>query len=290
MYKINGKIEFSPEKKMLDNGTNSIKLRATAALCLELFLEKQGILIPHKELCEYAWEKFGMTVTNNVLHNTIFYLRKSLTDLGELESTCIESIPRRGFVFSKKIDVIYQNGSIIQDKALENDIEKTANILNDTKENNHTKTREHIENTPLGKPEFDISKNNIKDHNITISKKTKLRLPYYVVSLVFLFFLFVAAGFLLVSNNSFTAEYKFKGHLEDCIVYQNSDGFTFEDIKEIKDMKKNCKTSKFIYLTTYPYTNKISVIKCDEELSMFSDDVCYSSYFLTKESVDKNEH
>ncbi|WP_210487743.1 winged helix-turn-helix domain-containing protein [Pantoea ananatis] len=101
----NSVIFIVSEKKLIRlNDDCTAKLRTPAALCLTALLENQGSLVTHKNLFYLGWECFGMSASLNVLHNTIFYLRKHLSKMG-FKSNIIQTIPRRGFVISNNIEV-----------------------------------------------------------------------------------------------------------------------------------------------------------------------------------------
>ncbi|WP_075181803.1 winged helix-turn-helix domain-containing protein [Pantoea sp. 1.19] len=82
-----------------------LTLRAPAALCLKLLLENPGKIVAHRELCQYAWERFGIAVTNNTLHGVIYALRKAFSELGECGEEIIKTVPRRGFLLPETVQV-----------------------------------------------------------------------------------------------------------------------------------------------------------------------------------------
>ncbi|WP_367395726.1 transcriptional regulator [Pantoea sp. Ep11b] len=91
----------------ISDGTR-VRLRTPAAICLKLLLEKKGDIVTHNDLYHSCWEDFGMPASQNVLHNTIYSLRKALSETGYFESKIIQSINRRGFIFNRdfKVEVV----------------------------------------------------------------------------------------------------------------------------------------------------------------------------------------
>ncbi|MGD9425662.1 hypothetical protein ACLHDD_11015 [Pantoea sp. NSTU24] len=74
--------------------------------------------------------------------------------------------------------------------------------------------------------------------------------------------------------------YVHTGKLGACEVYQNNRAYDFKKLKLVDYLSRFCKEPRVLYLTNYPYSNKVSAINCREKISLFSDDICYSNYFI----------
>lgn len=106
-YIIEKRVRFIISEMSLERISDGarIRLRTPAAICLKLLLEKKGDVVTHNDLYSSCWENFGMTASQNVLHNTIYFLRKALTETGCFEEKTIYSLNRRGFVFNRNFNV-----------------------------------------------------------------------------------------------------------------------------------------------------------------------------------------
>lgn len=330
-YIIGKKARFVLSEKSLERISDGkkISLRTPASFCLKLLLENQGKLVTHEELYHSGWQCFGMTASLSVLHNTIYYLRKNLNDVGDFDNKIIETINRRGFVFSLKVDVysttiepedttvqdgqnyspesIQENpGSMISVEALtENPVypipslkdtstvsEKALPASNIDKHEILNETRAPIINATEDKNDI------IKDRYV--SKYSRNYFSFFVSlsknrsCMNFVFFGFFLPLFLLVFFSkvstiySFPSSYSHKGKLESCDVYQNNLSYDFNNLIQVDYLRNYCKSERTLYITYYPYTNKMSAINCRRKITLFSDDVCFSNYFIFNNNGLKN--
>ncbi|WP_075181749.1 winged helix-turn-helix domain-containing protein [Pantoea sp. 1.19] len=104
---INDHITFQVlERKLIHHSRQQvIMLRAPAALCLSVLLERKGEIVSQKELFQYGWEDFGIATSNNTLHGAIHSLRKALFQLSLNGDEVIKTVPRRGFIIGDAIRV-----------------------------------------------------------------------------------------------------------------------------------------------------------------------------------------
>lgn len=335
IYIIGDNVKFILAEKCLvrlDNGSK-VKLRATAAFCLLLLLEKQGTLVTHDELYKFGWERFGMTASLNVLHNTIFYLRKMLNQTGALESGIIETIHRRGFIFNLQVSVALTYINIdppeeeeamlseVQDQSSDDaegilflaEIEmaeqqnsdapramfgqdnlpearhapRQAGETESVNANSDMKSSSEIFSSPcLIQPEViainylasvrtsdPLSGPAVKNRTVTFPW------PRYVLLLSIL--LIVTCSLIILPAVS-PGSYVNMGKLGSCEVYQNNRAYDLKKLKMVDYINSFCKEPRVLYLTNYPYTNKVSAINCREKISLFSDDICFSNYFIYK--------
>lgn len=324
-YIIENRVKFVLSEKSLERVTDGykVKLRTPASFCLQLLLENQGKLITHDELYYSGWERFGMTATLSVLHNTIYYLRKVLHETGEFDNKIIETINRRGFVFSLQVNIVAVilnpegqksesdaasknplgtnekniEGSFPEDTTvyisslMEKDLDKESdlNIDEETKPDyfyrkewqnlKHENCNQLVNKVNMDFDNF-ISQDEKKTFSLieklnALSLNINLKITLSFVSVIILLYLCK-----IMLKDSFPGTYTFTGNLEKCEVYQNNTSYDFKKLKATEYLKKYCQTNRSLYLTFYPYTNKLSSLNCREKISFISDDICYSNYFI----------
>lgn len=324
IYIIGKCVRFILSEKSLERITDQskVKLRAPASFCLQLLLENQGKLVTHDELYLAGWKHFGMSVSLNVLHNTIYYLRKVLHETGGFDNTVIKTINRRGFIFNLRVSI----DSIVftpddQDLGMNaHDNKKHHNVfsrglVSDTVSKNKSDdmVNKAIINL-LGENENHVI-NNVKCHEII---KCKVRSSYstflvalirkialkitmpdilrkiykrlIAVAIIFIFFLLSALSLTkLMFNDPLPSSYIFTGKLERCDVYQNNISYDLKNLKALDYLKGYCREHRSLYLTYYPYINKLSALNCKKKISLLSDDICFSNLFTFKTDELNNE-
>lgn len=328
-YIIGKRVKFVLSEKSLEKMSDGhkVKLRAPASFCLKLLLENHGKMVTHDELCYSGWERFGMAASLSVLHNTIYYLRKMLNETGEFDSNIIETINRRGFVFSLKINVesetlYYENiqtlkgEKSISDDSVSNQHNMSPDIEAEKESVSHDASKESTgflnKNTLSGAEvsSYQIFGENEWQHSNPVSeiyaaKKVALNLAgsstenyckrvfqygknkiYAVIIMAFLLVSSVLTGLIVFTvffvKDSSLSSYVYMGKLGMCDVYQNNRVYEFNNLRSADYLREYCKENRSLYITFYPYTNKISAINCKSKISFFSDDICFSNYFIFK--------
>lgn len=127
---LNNLIRFEPEKKNLSSQDAHVHISAPASYCFQLLIEKQGELVTHEELYQYAWRQFGMEATANTLYQNISVIRRGLDKCG-LNEDIIRTMPRRGFIFSSAVVIQYARAQDYTDTEEINTTERTAAIPKD---------------------------------------------------------------------------------------------------------------------------------------------------------------
>ncbi|HCM9674273.1 TPA: winged helix-turn-helix domain-containing protein [Enterobacter roggenkampii] len=336
VYIIGRRVKFVLSEKSLQRMSDgyTVKLRAPASFCLKVLLDNQGNMVTHDELCYSGWERFGMAASLSVLHNTIYYLRKMLNDTGEFDNKIIETINRRGFVFTLKISVesdkissetnqnresekgssdrfILNEDDVSSEKEnekepLPHDASKEfacfsyQTVLNPIEINNHQNFGDNNYYQLNSAPDIYENKNVVENtqkistanflRNYLQSKKSVI---CFIFLSSFLIILSVPAGGIFFNvffqKDSSIPSYIYKGKLGMCDVYQNNESYNFNDLRLADYLRGYCKENRSLYVTFYPYTNKLSAINCTRKISFFSDDICFSNYFVFKNNGLKNE-
>ncbi|WP_075181767.1 transcriptional regulator [Pantoea sp. 1.19] len=286
VFLLDEKIEFIVSEKKLIRMADAytIRLRAPAAFCLLLLIERQGELVAHSDLCHYGWERFGMNVSPNVLHNTMFYLRKSLSDVGDFDAGLIETIPRRGFVLSAKTRVTRAG---VQGDEWSNDTAEEADA-------HDASDASDAHDDGASDSEADWQAGEAPEHHAGAAPPTgRRRARRYAVGLAALAVLSVillgVLAVLLFSRSLFPQQYAYAGQLDACDVYQNKLGRHVADMKLSRDLRPFCQQKRYLYVTSYLYSNRVSAITCKSKITLFSEDECISNYYIYRNNEDVYE-
>jgi DNA-binding winged helix-turn-helix (wHTH) protein len=338
IYIIGDNVKFILSEKCLvrlDNDTK-VKLRASAAFCLLLMLENHGKLVTHDDLYKFGWERFGMTASLNVLHNTIFYLRKMLNQAGDFDNGIIETIHRRGFIFNLQVAVALtyinmdtpEEEETIQAEEHDQNSDEAEDFLfsaesemaeqqnsdapraltgKDTPQETRPAPRQGDETESVkAKSEMKSSSETFSSPGLiqpevvainysasvrtsdnlsgpAVNRKRAVTFPWPRYILLLSILLVVACSLIIFSSVS-PGNYVNTGKLGACEVYQNNRAYDFKNLKMVDHLSRFCKEPRVLYLTNYPYSNKVSAINCREKISLFSDDICYSNYFIYKDT------
>lgn len=326
-YVIGKHVRFVLSEKSLEriSDGHKVKLRAPASFCLTLLLENQGSMVKHDELCYYGWERFGMAASLSVLHNTIYYLRKVLNETGKFDSNIIETINRRGFIFSLKISVESEVLNHKNSETLESEADEPNNIISNKYEASFEKkiekesfdqdllkgfigfsnqtilTGKEISNYQFfGENEWeqlnpaseiyenkkvtvDIKKSSTEDRLKKVFKFKRNGSCEFIFMAIFAV-LSCLMGLIIFTGHSVkdssVSSYVYMGKLDMCDVYQNNVAYNYTNLRAADYLRGFCKEKRSLYLTFYPYTNKLSAINCKAKISFFSDDICFSNYFI----------
>ncbi len=82
IYLICNELEFHPDSHLLRSRTDEreTSLFTAAARCLEILLQRQGELVPQREIMAFAWGAQGLVVSPNTFYQNISILRKALAE------------------------------------------------------------------------------------------------------------------------------------------------------------------------------------------------------------------
>jgi len=316
---LNNIINFEPEKKCIYSSESHVQISTPASYCFQLLIEKQGELVSHDELYQYAWRQFGMEATANTLYQNISIIRRSLDACG-LHQDIIRTMPRRGFILSPAVEIFHK-----RTRDLTSEIELVKDETSD-----YFTVNQHIDvltNSPddRKKSEFNISKNNAS--NVDIAPETHQsedrilseRLSdqesrHHAVPLLNKLFSSAIINPSILGNSILVSlviaalasviylvvELNLNQHLKNinyvyltsekgCDYFINRDGEDDQrSIKLLSTLQKQCSFGKYVYLTKYTEGGFISIISCKKPLSYFDGTLCISEY-INSENGGKND-
>lgn len=267
---INSIVNFEPEKKKISGGKGIFTLSASAALCFELLIENVGNLVTHDQFYDYAWRRFGMEPTSTSLYQNISTLRKSLRNSG-MEQDIIRTMPRRGFLLSPLTEI-----SRIGPERITEDDDNEEVISNDTPDTNDD-FMEKNETTEMNssRPLLPID---LKTQPVT-RRHNRMR-----------YFLACASGIAIGTIAYFIQTHMREGSLftpksvyyKGCIIYSNKDNnFQGDEMFRLIDgLNLRCENNRYAYITSYRFSDRISLIVCRNPLGDKETSKCHSFYYI----------
>lgn len=120
---INGSLIFDVNESKLiplnQEGENII-LNTPTARCLQLLVERQGMVVSREDFIEQVWGTKGIVVSQNTFYQNISLLRKSLKKAG-LSKDLIVTVRRKGFTLSREaVITLPDNQNAMSEGAVDN--------------------------------------------------------------------------------------------------------------------------------------------------------------------------
>ncbi|MCJ2229780.1 winged helix-turn-helix domain-containing protein, partial [Providencia rettgeri] len=236
--------------------TNEVAtLTVPANECLSIVLKNSPEVTTQKQLFHEVWEAHGIPINSNTFYQNISIIRKAFKQLGYTPDVLI-TIPRRGIVISKNIDIKKVKNHHLSEKKPLAVIEKPLTVIEQ----------------PL------------------VKKNTTKKNKYHVnLSVVFLILLCLVMVFLYYNNMSKIvspfSSYKYMGNYNDCSIYASesySKNFLDNILKTIGGVA--CYNNEKLYVSVYSNLPRISVIKCNEYIYL-SESICSSYYYYLKDNL-----
>lgn len=270
-YYLEGKVAYDPVTHSLNvpGDTDSlVTLAIPASLCLLALLQQQGEVVSHNELLAFAWESRGMMVSPNTLYQNMSILRKALSSSGVSEEI-IKTIPKRGFIIPANfpVECIYEESAAEQAAKMP----EKVSVPNSDASSYLSPTASAA--TPA-------------------SAMDALNTPPPIRTVLFAIACCVVFGLSWLISNTLTEEtipdyiapnfVKIES-VKDCQVFRNyslrGDGF-FE--RYITDKSITCGKEKWWYLTNYPPSLEVSLMRCSKPLNALTKEktsLCTSDFF-----------
>lgn len=242
---INDAILYTPEEHRLSplgvRGKENV-LNVPVSRCLQLLLQRPGVVISQEEFFREVWQKNGQYVTANTLYQNISLLRKGMREAG-LTKNIIKTVPKVGIVFSGAVEIMIEEG---------NDIVNSEN---------NSMPQERPENKNIVAP---IEQTALKSR---WQGKKILRIVLMAA--------FIVAIFILLTNNRSQSAQFFNTHdrisdVNQCSVYidrndleVNVEGY----VKSLEAKNVICNPDEFVYITKTPTNGETLVLFCNANAS-----------------------
>lgn len=248
-YLIERKIIFTPATQYLarvDQPEQQIKLKQTASLCLLLLIENQGKVVSQNELLEFGWGENHRQASFNAFYQSILSLRKSFLQL-ELDPSFITTIKRKGLIINEEIRI-----EEIETPQILASVAEESCVLN-------ADLTEFSDETP---------------HKPLITKTETMLIALTII----------ICGLILyprtASDDYFSGYITAQNNPTNCQYYFNHDASNFTRHTSFIDRNPGlCQSNKYIYITTYHESKKLSVILCRSPMQREQKNTCQSIYY-----------
>jgi len=281
---LNEFLIFEPEKKRITGRGRPVIIGASASLCLELLIENVGQLVTHQQFYDYVWRRFGTEPASTSLYQNISALRRALIKAG-LQDDIIRTMPRKGFLLSPKTTVLRENVS-------------ASAPVKGQPENIHVATPVE-NNAPPDSSSPDIKTTSAEEKKVKRSggehfphsvffKFRHFRPVLSVKRLLVMISLplfFLAILYVFSVNNRKHEENTFFSYITDyrgCKLFSKTDAsLSIEEIlKKTDELKIDCRTAPYIYLTAYKNADRLSYFSCQHPLDSSVRANCHSFYYV----------
>lgn len=257
-YLIEKKIEYSPSTNTLRSliDDSQFTLLAAASECLLLLLINHGKLVSKTKLTYVGWEQYNLHVSDNTFYQNILIMRKGIKFCG-INEEVIRTIPRKGMMIPNTVSVEILPLLTQEMQTCDNDL-----LVEDCKE-------EHAASLLItavnAKPEI---KKNVKKHILYST--------FFLAS-------FLLSLFYSLPKN-YISSYKNIESNSNCHIQIKSEHTNEEDFESFSLINPLiCDNGEFIYFTTYPYIQRVSLLMCKKEFtSYYHRNDCISYYYLEK--------
>ncbi|TKV14396.1 transcriptional regulator [Citrobacter sp. wls615] len=248
-YLIENRIIFTPDTQSLARvaqPNQQIKLKHSASLCLLLLIQHRGQVVSQNELLEFGWGKNHRQVSFNAFYQSILSLRKSLQQL-DLEQPLITTIPRKGLIIQESFDI----------QAIE--------------------TPESISSSG----EESVAPDTVIEELLPGTSRQSL---FTTAEIIMATLTLIICALILypwqASDDYFSDYIKDSKTPTDCQYYFNNDASNFSRHTAFVDKNPGlCQSNKFIYITTYPESKKLSVLLCRSPMKTRQENACQSVYY-----------
>lgn len=235
---INDTVLYLPEEHRLCplrvRGKETV-LNVPASRCLQLMLQRPGVVIGQSDFFTEVWQKHGQYVTANTLYQNISLLRKGMREAG-LSKNVIRTVPKVGVVFSGTIEIQPEEG-----------------IEFPTQQDNNPEplpAEPQLAEIPPVKATF-------------LNRRKLLRFGLYTAFIITMLI-------LLASNQSQSARF-FGSHnhvarINQCSVYIDRNDLETNVVGYKEYLTANnvvCNPDEFIYITRIPANHSTLVLFCD---------------------------
>ncbi|WP_072017539.1 winged helix-turn-helix domain-containing protein [Erwinia typographi] len=271
VYLINNTVEFHVDHHILISRkkiSESVILNTPASRCLLLLIQRQYSVISQDIFFNEVWSRYGAHVSANTFYQNISLLRRGLAKVG-LGDEIVKTVPRKGLTLTDSTHVL-----VLSD-------EKLATQETDSTLSMGLAPLERLSMLAVG------FKNKLPSgrgacYRWSFKNKTQLfSLSAVIFLLVVTFFLL----FSITSQKSYFSHYQLEKIVDRCI-FLTEKSFSEQDrlFDFLSENKIDCNAPyyKYYYLTSYRFTDRISLVKCSDDLNKSASASCVSLYFLKK--------
>ncbi|MEB5834879.1 winged helix-turn-helix domain-containing protein [Pantoea dispersa] len=267
---INSVVDFEPEKKRISGKKGTSSLSASAALCFELLIDNVGDLVTHDQFYDYAWRRFGMEPTSTSLYQNISALRKSLIKAG-LQQDIIRTMPRRGFLLSP----LTQINRTEPERIVVDDVNAKEMTMEDKKEKDDFINFNVVAEMEPSKPVLPLK----SESHVVICRNSKVGWMLACLSGM------VIGGITYYIDLNMHVPPVFSEkpvYYKGCVIYSNdkNDFEGGEMFRVVDGLNLKCENNRYAYLTSYRFSDRVSLVICRNPLNDKIPSECYSLYYI----------
>ncbi|WP_262264310.1 winged helix-turn-helix domain-containing protein [Pantoea dispersa] len=267
---INSVVDFEPEKKRISGKKGTSSLSASAALCFELLIDNVGDLVTHDQFYDYAWRRFGMEPTSTSLYQNISALRKSLIKAG-LQQDIIRTMPRRGFLLSP----LTQINRTEPERIVVDDVNAKEMTMEDKKEKDDFINFNVVAEMEPSKTVLPLN----SESHVVICRNSKVGWM-----LACLAGMVIGGGTYYIDLNMHVPPVFSEKpvYYKGCVIYSNdkNDFEGDEMFRVVDDLNLKCENNRYAYLTSYRFSDRVSLVICRNPLNDKIPSECYSLYYI----------
>ncbi|MBU6520856.1 winged helix-turn-helix domain-containing protein [Pantoea sp. B270] len=281
---LNEFLIFEPEKKRITGRGRPVIISASASLCLELMIENAGQLITHQQFYDFVWRRFGTEPAPTALYQNISALRRALNKAG-LQEDIIRTMPRKGFILSPKTTIsreITSAPASVQVQA------ESVQAVRSDENSNFVNTENPLKKTiSEEKPNVIHSARKRLTHSFFIKgirfwSALSFKESMAIISFTLMLFVIVYFFSLRTGMDDENALFSYSTDYKGCKIFSKSDALlsTENVLKKVDQLKINCRTAPYIYLTAYENADRLSYFSCQHPLDSSLRANCRSFYYV----------
>lgn len=253
-YLIEKRVVYSPSTNTLHSliDDSQFTLLAAASECLLLLLINHGKLVSKTRLTYVGWEQYSLHVSDNTFYQNILIMRRGIKLCG-INEEIIKTIPRKGLMIPDTVKV-----------------EMTPLVTQD-----------------IQSPDENLSVIDYKEESITSLVHKKYKKKYNINTYVLhstTFAAFMLSSAFLSLPKDYISSYVNLDNKSECHIKIKKNIGSRDDFESFSSKNSlECNNEDFIYFTTYPYIQRVSILMCQKEFSSYYHrNKCISYYYLDK--------
>ncbi len=281
---LNEFLIFEPDKKRITGRGRPAIISASASLCLELLIENAGHLVTHQQFYDYVWRRFGTEPTSTSLYQNISALRRAFNKAG-LQEDIIRTMSRKGFLLSPQTTISKES---IPDSVAVTGQAEDVHAFRPVEKIDTTFGEASVSEAPSEEDNKIIRSGWSKFTHSTILYARHFKSPSTVKKMLItgclsiLFFIFIYFYSSRTSMEEKNTLFSYSTNYRGCILYSKTDAFLSTEaiLKKVDNLKIDCRTSPYIYLTYYENADRLSYFSCQNPLNTSIKANCRSFYYV----------
>lgn len=267
---INSVVDFEPEKKRISGKKGTSSLSASAVLCFELLIDNVGDLVTHDQFYDYAWRRYGMEPTPTSLYQNISALRKSLSKAG-LQQNIIRTMPRRGFLLSP----LTQIDRTEPERIVVDDVSAKEMNREDIKEKDDFINCNVVAEMEPAKPVLPLK----SESHVVMCRNSKMG---WMIACLSGMVIGVITYYMDVNMHVAPVFSERPVYYKGCVIYSNNknDFEGDEMFRLVDDLNLRCENNRYAYLTSYRFSDRVSLVICRNPLKDKTPSECHSLYYI----------